>query len=64
MSNVVILCVLCPYAGASLWGPLKELWETVDGAVTKRQPESVHLLDLQLKKNKAQFLSLFRNPVC
>uniref|UniRef100_H3C417 Nucleoporin 205 n=1 Tax=Tetraodon nigroviridis TaxID=99883 RepID=H3C417_TETNG len=49
-------------SGASLWGPLKELWETVDGAVTKRQPESVHLLDLQLKKNKAQFLSLFRNP--
>lgn len=56
--------ILYTYAGASLWGPLKELWETVDGAVTKRQPESVHLLDLQLKKNKAQFLSLFRNPVC
>lgn len=56
--------ILCTYAGASLWGPLKELWETVDGAVTKRQPESVHLLDLQLKKNKGQFLSLFRNPVC
>ncbi|TWW76544.1 Nuclear pore complex protein [Takifugu flavidus] len=49
-------------SGASLWGPLKELWETVDGAVMKRQAESVHLLDLQLKKNKAQFLSLFRNP--
>uniref|UniRef100_A0A8C4H616 Nucleoporin 205 n=1 Tax=Dicentrarchus labrax TaxID=13489 RepID=A0A8C4H616_DICLA len=47
---------------ASLWGPLKELWETVDGAVLRRQPESVHLLDLQLKKHKAHFLSLFRNP--
>lgn len=60
------MCVIMQilyYAGASLWGPLKELWETVDGAVVKRQAESVHLLDLQLKKNKAQFLSLFRNPV-
>lgn len=55
--------IMYSYAGASLWGPLKELWETVDGAVMKRQAESVHLLDLQLKKNKAQFLSLFRNPV-
>ncbi|KAM8751340.1 nuclear pore complex protein Nup205 [Acanthopagrus schlegelii] len=49
-------------SGASLWGPLKELWETVDGAVLRRQPESVHLLDLQLKKHKSHFLSLFRNP--
>uniref|UniRef100_A0AAX7UI24 Nucleoporin 205 n=1 Tax=Astatotilapia calliptera TaxID=8154 RepID=A0AAX7UI24_ASTCA len=48
--------------GASLWGPLKELWETVDGAVLRRQPESVHLLDLQLKKHKPHFLSLFKNP--
>ncbi|XP_028263253.1 nuclear pore complex protein Nup205 isoform X3 [Parambassis ranga] len=47
---------------ASLWGPLKELWETVDGAVLRRQPESVHLLDLQLKKHKPHFLSLFKNP--
>uniref|UniRef100_A0A672HJD3 Nucleoporin 205 n=1 Tax=Salarias fasciatus TaxID=181472 RepID=A0A672HJD3_SALFA len=39
-------------SGASLWGPLKELWETVEGAVVRRQPESVHLLDLQLKKHK------------
>ncbi|XP_030588106.1 nuclear pore complex protein Nup205 isoform X2 [Archocentrus centrarchus] len=49
-------------SGASLWGPLKELWETVDGAVLRRQPESVHLLDLQLKKHKPNFLSLFKNP--
>uniref|UniRef100_A0A8C9W8T5 Nucleoporin 205 n=1 Tax=Scleropages formosus TaxID=113540 RepID=A0A8C9W8T5_SCLFO len=47
---------------SSLWGPMKELWETVEGAVWRRQPESVHLLDLQLKKHKAQFLSLFKNP--
>uniref|UniRef100_A0AAQ4RH44 Nucleoporin 205 n=1 Tax=Gasterosteus aculeatus aculeatus TaxID=481459 RepID=A0AAQ4RH44_GASAC len=49
-------------SGASLWGPLKELWETVDGAVLRRQPESVHLLDLQLKKHKPNFLSLYKNP--
>ncbi|XP_077593961.1 nuclear pore complex protein Nup205 isoform X1 [Stigmatopora nigra] len=49
-------------SGASLWEPLKELWETVEGAVLKRQPESFHLLDLQLKKHKPQFLSLFKNP--
>ncbi|KAM6946237.1 nuclear pore complex protein Nup205 [Aplochiton taeniatus] len=49
-------------SGASLWGPLKELWETVEGAVWRRQSESVHLLDLQLKKHKPNFLSLFKNP--
>lgn len=49
-------------SGASLWGPLKELWETVNGAVLRRQPESVYLLDLQLKKNKPHFVSLFKNP--
>ncbi|KAI1888548.1 hypothetical protein AGOR_G00186300 [Albula goreensis] len=49
-------------SGASLWGPLKELWETVEGAVWRRQAESVHLLGLQLKKHKPHFLSLFRNP--
>lgn len=55
--------VLNPFAGASLWGPLKELWEAVEGAIWRRQPESVHLLDLQLKKHKPYFLSLFKNPV-
>ncbi|XP_024279660.1 nuclear pore complex protein Nup205 [Oncorhynchus tshawytscha] len=49
-------------SGASLWGPLKELWDTVEGAVWRRQPESVHLLDLQLKKHKPNFLSLYKNP--
>uniref|UniRef100_A0A8B9L6N0 Nucleoporin 205 n=1 Tax=Astyanax mexicanus TaxID=7994 RepID=A0A8B9L6N0_ASTMX len=47
---------------SSLWGPLKELWETVEGSIWRKQPESVHLLDLQLKKNKPYFLSLFKNP--
>ncbi|XP_052008262.1 nuclear pore complex protein Nup205 isoform X2 [Xyrauchen texanus] len=49
-------------SGASLWGPLKELWDAVEGAIWRRQPESVHLLDLQLKKHKPYFLSLFKNP--
>ncbi|XP_043979844.1 nuclear pore complex protein Nup205 [Gambusia affinis] len=49
-------------SGASLWGPFKELWETVDGAILRRQSETVHLLDLQLKKHKPHFLSLFKNP--
>ncbi|XP_056333845.1 nuclear pore complex protein Nup205 [Danio aesculapii] len=49
-------------SGASLWGPLKELWEAVEGAIWRRQPESVHLLDLQLKKHKPCFLNLFKNP--
>ncbi|XP_028813350.1 nuclear pore complex protein Nup205-like [Denticeps clupeoides] len=49
-------------SGASLWGPLKELWDTVEGAIWRKQLESVHLLDLQLKKHKPQFLKLFENP--
>ncbi|KTG35597.1 hypothetical protein cypCar_00008795, partial [Cyprinus carpio] len=51
------------FAGASLWGPLKELWEAVEGAIWRRQPESVYLLDLQLKKHKPSFLTLFKNPM-
>ncbi|RXN24723.1 nuclear pore complex protein Nup205 [Labeo rohita] len=50
-------------SGASLWGPLKELWEAVEGAIWRRQPESIHLLDLQLKKHKPSFLTLFKNPM-
>lgn len=50
------------FAGASLWGPLKELWEVVERAIWRRQPD-VHLLDLQLKKHKPFFLALFKNPV-
>ncbi|XP_065139571.1 nuclear pore complex protein Nup205 [Paramisgurnus dabryanus] len=49
-------------SGASLWGPLKELLEAVKGAICRHQPESIHLLDLQLKKHKPYFLSLFKNP--
>ncbi|XP_041111407.1 nuclear pore complex protein Nup205 isoform X1 [Polyodon spathula] len=49
-------------SAASLWGPFKELWDTVINAIWGRQPEAVHLLDLILKKHKPDFISLFKNP--
>lgn len=48
---------------ASLWGPYKDIWQTVMNAIWKRQPEAVHRLDQVLKKHKSDFISLFRNPV-
>ncbi|KAF4020328.1 hypothetical protein G4228_012030, partial [Cervus hanglu yarkandensis] len=47
---------------ASLWGPYKDIWQTVGNALWRRQPEAVHLLDMILKKHKPDFISLFRNP--
>ncbi|XP_075066511.1 nuclear pore complex protein Nup205 isoform X3 [Mixophyes fleayi] len=49
-------------SGASLWGPYKDLWQTVETALLKRQPEAVHVLDILLKKHKPDFISLFKNP--
>ncbi|KAG8545380.1 hypothetical protein GDO81_020968 [Engystomops pustulosus] len=49
-------------AGASLWGPYKNIWTTVENALRRRQPEAVHVLDLLLKKHKPDFISLFKNP--
>ncbi|XP_051776724.1 nuclear pore complex protein Nup205-like [Erpetoichthys calabaricus] len=49
-------------SAASLWGPYKELWDTVNNAIYRRQPEAVHLLDMSLKKHKPDFISLFKNP--
>ncbi|XP_063785079.1 nuclear pore complex protein Nup205 isoform X2 [Pseudophryne corroboree] len=49
-------------SGASLWGPYKDLWQTVLNALLKRQPEAVHVLDILLKKHKPDFISLFKNP--
>ncbi|XP_075711967.1 nuclear pore complex protein Nup205 isoform X2 [Rhinoderma darwinii] len=49
-------------SGASLWGPYKNIWTTVENALLKRQPEAVHVLDLLLKKHKPDFISLFKNP--
>lgn len=55
--------VLSPLLAASLWGPYKDIWQTVMNAIWKRQPEAVHRLDQVLKKHKSDFISLFRNPV-
>ncbi|XP_078424660.1 nuclear pore complex protein Nup205 [Cetorhinus maximus] len=49
-------------SAASLWGPYKEIWQTVESVIWKRLPEAVHLLDLTLKKHKPDFISLFKNP--
>uniref|UniRef100_A0A8C9L7W9 Nucleoporin 205 n=1 Tax=Pavo cristatus TaxID=9049 RepID=A0A8C9L7W9_PAVCR len=47
---------------ASLWGPYKDIWQTVMNAIWKRQPEAIHRLDQVLKKHRSDFISLFRNP--
>ncbi|XP_072256279.1 nuclear pore complex protein Nup205 [Pyxicephalus adspersus] len=47
---------------ASLWGPYKDIWQTVDSALLRRQPEAIHVLDILLKKYKLDFISLFKNP--
>ncbi|KAM9311505.1 nuclear pore complex protein Nup205 [Gastrophryne carolinensis] len=47
---------------ASLWGPYKDIWQTVESAVLKSQPEAVHVLDILLKKHKTDFINLFQNP--
>ncbi|XP_064011085.1 nuclear pore complex protein Nup205 [Pogoniulus pusillus] len=49
-------------SAASLWGPYKDIWQTVVNAIWKRQPEAIHRLDQVLKKHKSDFISLFRNP--
>ncbi|XP_069084056.1 nuclear pore complex protein Nup205 [Pleurodeles waltl] len=49
-------------SAASLWGPYKDVLQTVVNAVWKRQQESVHVLDIVLKKHKPDFISLFKNP--
>uniref|UniRef100_H0V3Q7 Nucleoporin 205 n=1 Tax=Cavia porcellus TaxID=10141 RepID=H0V3Q7_CAVPO len=49
-------------SAASLWGPYKDVWQTVGNALWRRQPEAVHLLDVILKKHRPDFISLFKNP--
>ncbi|XP_078527802.1 nuclear pore complex protein Nup205 isoform X2 [Lissotriton helveticus] len=49
-------------SAASLWGPYKDVLQTVVNAVWKRQLESIHVLDIVLKKHKPDFISLFKNP--
>ncbi|XP_041441814.1 LOW QUALITY PROTEIN: nuclear pore complex protein Nup205 [Xenopus laevis] len=47
---------------ASLWGPYREIWQTLVSSLVKRQPEAVQSLDIVLKKYKPDFISLFKNP--
>uniref|UniRef100_A0A3Q2LC93 Nucleoporin 205 n=1 Tax=Equus caballus TaxID=9796 RepID=A0A3Q2LC93_HORSE len=54
--------LLAVNSAASLWGPYKDIWQTVGNALWRRQPEAVHLLDMILKKHKPDFISLFKNP--
>ncbi|XP_027698133.1 nuclear pore complex protein Nup205 isoform X1 [Vombatus ursinus] len=54
--------LLAVNSAASLWGPYKDIWQTVGNAIWRRQPEAVHLVDLVLKKHKPDFISLFKNP--
>ncbi|KAG8138021.1 hypothetical protein E2320_003954 [Naja naja] len=53
---------LAVISAASLWGPYKDIWQAVVNAIWKRQSEAIHVLDQILKKHKADFISLFRNP--
>ncbi|XP_068134073.1 nuclear pore complex protein Nup205 isoform X2 [Hyperolius riggenbachi] len=47
---------------ASLWGPYKDIWQTVESALLRKQPEATHVLEILLKKHKPDFISLFKNP--
>ncbi|KAM8974449.1 nuclear pore complex protein Nup205 isoform 2-T2 [Pelodytes ibericus] len=49
-------------SGASLWAPYKYIWQCVENALEKKEPEAIHLLDLVLKRHKPDFISLFKNP--
>ncbi|XP_053575664.1 nuclear pore complex protein Nup205 [Bombina bombina] len=49
-------------AEASLWGPYKNILQTVENTLLKKQPEAVHLLDIIFKRHKPDFISLFKNP--
>ncbi|XP_078453204.1 nuclear pore complex protein Nup205 isoform X1 [Lampetra fluviatilis] len=52
-------------AGSSvnnLWGPYKAVYQAVENAIWKKLPNSFYQLDAVLKKHKADFISLFKNP--
>ncbi|XP_046581767.1 nuclear pore complex protein Nup205-like [Haliotis rubra] len=49
-------------SGARLWGPFKALYDVVDAAIYKRRPNSIHDLELALRKHKPDFISLLKTP--
>lgn len=48
---------------ARLWGPFKELEQTVQAAIHRKIPDAVHDLEIALKKHKPDFIALLKNPV-
>ncbi|KAL8613661.1 hypothetical protein ACOMHN_029753 [Nucella lapillus] len=48
--------------GARLWAPFRALLDVVNCAIHKREPGSVHDLELALRKHKPDFVSLLKTP--
>lgn len=48
---------------SSLWVPYKGLYSTVFNAVVRKDPDAVQDLEVALKKNKPDLISLLKNPV-
>lgn len=49
--------------GARLWTPFKELYDAVDTVLLKKQMESLHDLEVILRRHKPDFLTLLKSPV-
>lgn len=52
------------FVEARLWGPFKELEQTVQAAILRKLPDAIHDLEIALKKHKPDFIALLKNPVC
>lgn len=48
---------------SSLWVPYKGLYSTVFNAVVRKDADAVQDLEVALKKNKPDLISLLKNPV-
>ncbi|KAJ8032363.1 hypothetical protein HOLleu_25874 [Holothuria leucospilota] len=59
---VFCLFLYCCITGSKLWGPFKELYSVVDGAVSKKNPDAFNDLEAALRKHKPDFVSLLQNP--
>lgn len=51
------------FVEARLWGPFKELEQTVQAAIHRKLPDAIHDLEIALKKHKPDFIALLKNPV-
>ncbi|GAB1605006.1 nuclear pore complex protein Nup205-like [Argonauta hians] len=49
-------------SGAKLWTPFKELYDVVDSVLLKKQVESIHDLEVMLRRHKPDFISLLKAP--